>query len=81
MSDKILSEEELEIEAQKSDYIKEHLMAKHKVDLQVMTDLIDSIDDYLIRFGRVSNVHDQIWDLKTQLMQNRANLIDWLNKI
>jgi hypothetical protein len=81
MSDKILSEEEHEIEAQKADYIKEHLMAKHKVDLHVMTQLIDSIDDYLIRFGRVSNVHDQMWDLKTQLMQNRANLVDWLNKI
>lgn len=81
MSDKILSEEEHEIEAQKADYIKEHLMAKHKADLQCMADLIDSIDDYLIRFGRVSNVHDQMWDLKCQLMQNQKNLIDWLNKI
>ena len=81
MSDKILSEEELEIETYKSDYIKENIIAKHMSDIQVMSKLISSINDYLIVFGRTSNVHDQLIDLKAQVKKNRDHLNDWVNKI
>ena len=81
MSDKILSEEELEIETYKSDYIKEHIIAKHMSDIQVMSKLISSINEYIIRFGRTSNVHDQLIDLKAQVIKNRDHLQDWVNKI
>lgn len=81
MSDKILSEEELEIEAQKSDYIKEQIIGKHMSDIQVMNKLILHINEYLIRFGRTSNVHDQLMDLKAQIIINRDHLNDWVNKI
>ena len=81
MSDKILSEEELEIETYKSDYIKENIIAKHMSDIQVMSKLIESINDYLIVFGRTSNVHDQLIDLKAQVKKNRDHLNDWVNKI
>jgi hypothetical protein len=81
MSDKILSEEELEIETYKSDYIKENIIAKHMSDIQVMSKLIESINEYLIVFGRTSNVHDQLIDLKAQVKKNRDHLNDWINKI
>jgi len=81
MSDKILSEEELEIETYKSDYIKENIIAKHMSDIQVMSKLIESINEYLIVFGRTSNVHDQLIDLKAQVKKNRDHLNDWVNKI
>ena len=81
MSDKILSEEELEIETYKSDYIKENIIAKHMSDIQVMSKLISSINEYIIRFGRTSNVHDQLIDLKAQVKKNRDHLNDWVNKI
>ena len=81
MSDKILSEEELEIETYKSDYIKENIIAKHMSDIQVMSKLISSINEYIIRFGRTSNVHDQLIDLKAQVKKNRDHLNDWVDKI
>jgi len=81
MSEKILSEEELEIETYKSDYIKEQIIGKHMSDIQIMSKLISAINEYLIVFGRTSNVHDQLMDLKAQIIINRDHLRDWVNKI
>ena len=81
MSDKILSEEEHEIEAYKSDYIKDQIIAKHCDDIVIMSKLVTAINEYLITFGRTSNVHDQLIDLKAQVLKNRDHLTEWVNNI
>ena len=63
------------------DQQKEQAIAKHMKDIKVMSNLIDAIDAYLIRFGRTSNVHDDCFDLKLQLIKNRNHLQDWVDKI
>jgi len=81
MSDKILSEEEHEIEAQKADYIKDQIIKKHLSDIVIMSKLVSAINEYLITFGRTSNVHDQLVDLKAQVLKNRDHLTEWVNNI
>jgi hypothetical protein len=73
-----MTDEELEFEVDKA---KEEAIAKHMSDIQVMSKLILHINEYLIRFGRTSNVHDQLMDLKTQVIKNRDHLQEWMNKI
>jgi len=73
-----MTDEEFEYEADKA---KEEAIAKHMSDIQVMSKLIASINDYLIRFGRTSNVHDQLMDLKSQVKKNRDSLNNWINNI
>ena len=63
------------------DEIKEQSLAKYNSDIEVMTKLINAIDEYLIRFGRTSNIHDECFDLKAQVLKNREHLQDWVDKI
>ena len=63
------------------DRVKEQAIAKHMSDIKVMSKLILSINEYIIRFGRTSNIHDQCFDLKAQVIKNRDNLQDWVNNI
>ena len=72
--------EDLELE-QEVDMQKEQAIAKHMSDIRVMSKLVASINEYLIKFGRTSNVHDQLIDLKAQLIKNRDHLQEWMNKI
>ena len=76
MSDRLVEDDEVFI-----DEIKEQSLAKYNSDIEVMTKLINAIDEYLIRFGRTSNIHDECFDLKAQVLQNREHLQDWVNKI
>jgi vacuolar-type H+-ATPase subunit I/STV1 len=73
-----MTDQEIE---QEVDRQKEEAIAKHMSDIKVMSKLISAINEYLIRFGRTSNVHDQLIDLKAQVKKNRDHLNDWVNKI
>ena len=73
-----MTDQEIE---QEVDRQKEEAIAKHMSDIKVMSKLISSINEYLIRFGRTSNVHDQCFDLKVQVIKNRDHLQEWMNKI
>jgi len=73
-----MTDQEIE---QEVDRQKQEAIAKHMSDIKVMSKLISAINEYLIRFGRTSNVHDQCFDLKTQVIKNRDHLNDWVNKI
>ena len=66
---------------QEVDRAKEEAISKHMSDIKVMSKLINAINEYVIRFGRTSNVHDQCFDLKAQVQKNRDHLQDWVNKI
>lgn len=76
MSDRLIEDNDVSV-----DEVKEQAIAKHLGDINIMDKLIFSINDYLIRFGRTSNVHDQLMDLKNQVQQNRDHLNEWINKI
>ena len=73
-----MTDQEIE---QEVDRQKEEAIAKHMSDIKIMSKLIASIDEYIIRFGRTSNVHDQCFDLKAQVIKNRDHLQDWMNQI
>jgi len=76
MSDRLVEHDEISV-----DEVKEQAIAKHNSDIEVMTNLINAIDEYLIRFGRTSNIHDECFDLKAQVQKNREHLQDWVDKI
>jgi len=73
-----MTDQEIE---QDIDRQKEEAIAFHKSQIKVMSNLINSIDEYIIKFGRMSNVHDQCFDLKAQVIKNRDHLQEWMNKI
>ena len=77
MSDELITDQDIA----DIDRVKEQAIAKHMSDIKVMSKLILSINEYIIRFGRTSNIHDQCFDLKAQVIKNRDNLQDWVNKI
>ncbi len=81
MSDKILNEEELEKQVQEEDQAKEDAIQKHASDLEVMNKLAIALDEYLIKFGRTSNIHDECFHLQAQVLENRRHLVDWIAKI
>lgn len=81
MSDKYNLEEELsQIEADQ-DNEKQSAITKHLNDICVMDKLVYAIDEYIIKFGRTSNVHDQAFDLKQQILINKKHLKEWVDKI
>ena len=72
----------LEFELQrKIDKQKEFALAKHSSEIRVMDRLINAIDEYLIRFGRESNVHDQCFELKKQIQENKNHTQEYMDKI
>ena len=77
MSDELITDLDI-IEIEKA---KEQAIAKHMSDIKVMSKLVASINEYLIKFGRTSNVHDQLMDLKAQVIKNRDSLHNWINNI
>tara|TARA_B100000963_G_C22544786_1_gene633900 strand:+ start:999 stop:1229 length:231 start_codon:yes stop_codon:yes gene_type:complete len=76
MSDRLIDENDVSV-----DEVKEQAIAKHMSDIKVMNNLIMAINENIIRFGRTSNVHDQLLDLKNQVQNNKDHLQDWINKI
>ena len=72
----------LEFELQrKIDKQKEFALANHSSEIRVMDRLINAIDEYLIRFGRESNVHDQCFELKKQIQENKKHTQEYMDKI
>tara|TARA_B100001093_G_scaffold461422_1_gene475852 strand:+ start:491 stop:724 length:234 start_codon:yes stop_codon:yes gene_type:complete len=77
MSDKLITDEDIA----DIDRVKEQAIAKHMSDIKVMSKLVLSLNEYIIRFGRTSNIHDQCFDLKAQVIKNRDHLQEWINQI
>jgi len=77
MSDKLITDEDIA----DIDRVKEQAIAKHMSDIKVMSKLVLSLNEYIIRFGRTSNIHDQCFDLKAQVIKNRDHLQEWVNQI
>ena len=65
----------------KIDKQKEFALAKHSSEIRVMDRLINAIDEYLIRFCRESNVHDQCFELKKQIEENKKHTQEYMDKI
>jgi len=57
---------EFEME-RKIDKQKERGLSKHSSEIRVMDNLIDALNEYIIKFGRESNAHDLCFDLKKQI--------------
>lgn len=82
MSDKYNFSDELKQSEQlDQDKEKETAIYKHLADIGVMDKLVFALNEYIIKFGRTSNIHDECFDLKAQVIRNRDNLQDWVNKI
>jgi hypothetical protein len=81
MSDKYNLEEELNQRELDQDREKETAMFKHLADIGVMDKLVFALDQYVLKFGRTSNVHDQCFDLKLQVLENKKHLQEWIDKI
>tara|TARA_R100001086_G_scaffold2318_1_gene1587 strand:- start:197 stop:427 length:231 start_codon:yes stop_codon:yes gene_type:complete len=76
MSDRLVEDNDVSV-----DEVKEQAIAKHNKDLLIMTKLIFAINEYIIHFGRTSNVHDECMILKTQVTKNKEQLQEWINTI
>ena len=63
------------------DQQKEQAIAKHMKDIKVMSKLVFALNEYIIKFGRTSNIHDQAFDLKLQVQRNRQALVDWICRL
>lgn len=81
MPDKYNLEEELNQIELDQDREKETAMFKHLADIGVMDKLVFALDQYILKFGRTSNVHDQCFDLKVQVLENKKHLQEWIDKI
>jgi len=81
MSDKYNLEEELNQRELDQDTEKETAIFKHLADIGVMDKLVFALNEYIIKFGRTSNVHDQCFDLKLQVLENKKHLQEWIDKI
>ena len=81
MSDKYNLEEELNQRELDQDKEKETAMFKHLADIGVMDKLVFALNEYIIKFGRTSNVHYQCFDLKLQVLENKKHLQEWIDKI
>ena len=81
MPDKYNLEEELNQRELDQDNEKETAMFKHLSDIGVMDKLVFALNEYIIKFGRTSNVHDQCFDLKLQVLENKKHLQEWIDKI
>ena len=76
MSDKLVEDNNVSV-----DEVKKQAIAKHNKDLLIMSKLIFAINEYIIHFGRTSNVHDECMILKTQVTKNKEQLQEWINTI
>ena len=81
MSDKYNLEDEFNQVEADQDTEKQSAISKHLKDMVVMGKLVYALDEYILKFGRVSNVHDQCFDLKVQVLENKKHLQDWVDKI
>ena len=76
MSDRLIEDNDISV-----DEVKEQAIAKHNSDIDVMQRLIYALNEYIIRFGRTSNIHNECMDLKAQVTKNKEHLEDCVDKI
>jgi hypothetical protein len=76
MSDRLIEDDDVSV-----DEVKEQAIAKHNSDIDVMLRLIYALNEYIIRFGRTSNIHDECMNLKAQVTKNKEHLEEWVDKI
>ena len=76
MSDRLIEDDDVSV-----DEAKKSAITKHLNDICVMDKLVFALNEYIIKFGRTSNVHDECFDLKAQVIRNRDNLQEWVDKI
>ena len=82
MSDKYNLEDEFnQVEEIETEELQQSAISKHLKDICVMDKLVYALDEYILKFGRVSNVHDQCFDLKVQVLENKKHLQEWIDKI
>ena len=81
MSDKYNLEDEFNQVEADQDTEKQSAISKHLKDMVVMGKLVFALDEYILKFGRISNVHDQCFDLKVQVLENKKHLQEWVDKI
>lgn len=81
MSDKYNLEDEFNQVEADQDTEKQSAISKHLKDMVVMGKLVFALDEYILKFGRISNVHDQCFDLKVQVLENKKHLQEWIDKI
>tara|TARA_R100000426_G_C4748646_1_gene82433 strand:+ start:126 stop:371 length:246 start_codon:yes stop_codon:yes gene_type:complete len=78
MSDRLFTEEELQIQSEKLDLDKERTLARYKPEFDSMKELIQALENYQSKYGKESNVHFEILDLKAKLLKNKESLEDFL---
>ena len=82
MSDKYNLEDEFnQVEEIETEELQQSAISKHLKDICVMDKLVFALDQYILKFGRTSNVHDQCFDLKLQVLENKKHLQEWIDKI
>ena len=60
---------------------KERGLAKHSSEIKVMDNLLDALNEYMIKFGRQSNAHDLCFNLKKQIEENKKHTQEYMDKI
>tara|TARA_R100000388_G_C7130238_1_gene105068 strand:- start:209 stop:454 length:246 start_codon:yes stop_codon:yes gene_type:complete len=78
MSDRLFTEEELQIQSEKLDLDKERTLARYKPEFDSMKELIQALENYQSKYGKESNVYFEILDLKAKLLKNKESLEDFL---
>ena len=78
MSDRLFTEEELQIQSDKLDLNKERTLARYKPEFDSMKELIQALENYQSKYGKESNVYFEILDLKAKLLKNKESLEDFL---
>lgn len=81
MSDRLLNDNEIQESEILDDVVKKQSISKHNQDIIVMKNLIYSINEYIIRFGRTSNIHDELMDIKAQIKKNKEHIENWIDQI
>ena len=76
MSDRHIEDDDVSV-----DEAKQSAITKHLNDIYVMDKLVFALNEYIIKFGRTSNVHDECFDLKAQIIENKKHLQEWVDKI
>ena len=78
MSDRLFTEEELQIQSDKLDLDKERTLARYKPEFDSMKELIQALENYQSKYGKESNIYFEILDLKAKLLKNKESLEDFL---
>ena len=63
----------------KIDKQKEQGLSIHSNEINVMDNLLDALNEYMIKFGRQSNAHDLCFDLKKQIEENKKQTQEYMD--